>query len=58
MISANNDDLHDMSDPHLFMQNNHAYAMRNLNKDIGSERVKNVFLNIEKASLNEKVMQK
>lgn len=54
MISAN-DNLYEVSDPRLFAQNNQSCTMGNLSKEIGCERVKNVFFDIEKATLNDKV---
>lgn len=55
MISAN-DNLYEVNDSRLFLQNNQSCAVGNFSKEIGCERVKNVFFNIEKATLNDKVI--
>lgn len=56
IISAkNNDDI--PCDPHLFLQNNQPSAVGiDLSKNLGMEKVVNVFTKIEEACLNEKVI--
>lgn len=48
-----------INDSCMFVQNNQADSVVgvDLSKELGSERIKNVFFNIEKACINEKVHQ-
>lgn len=55
IISDKNNDS-SVFDQQIIIQNNpNAAIQMDLNKELGNERVKNVFLNIEKACLDDKV---